>query len=234
MKQEEIFSATEADAWFYRNKNALLSKKKEQDTIYLKIAEIIPELKIKRILEIGCSNGYRLDWFAKEFDIKCIGIEPSKAAVEDGIQRYKSTNNVKLIHSKVDESFWQNEVFQILGSNSFDLIIFGHCFYLISPELYFSVVMQADRILDKAGIVAIFDFDSYPQKRKYHHYEKQDLWSYKMDFSRLFTSHPMYKLVYKKYTHYDQGISLGDPHNDCSLAMIRKINKDNAFIQIKN
>lgn len=229
--QEKIFKDSEADEWFYRNKEAILKKEPNKDLSYRKIADIVQELDIKNILEIGCCNGYRLNWISENLNVSCTGIEPSHAAIEDGKARYNN-KNLHLICAGAEDAFWQNDISDMFAPNSFDLILFGHCLYLITPELYFSIVMQTNRLLSKEGFVAIFDFDSYPQRKRYHHYAKFPIWSYKMDFSSLFTSHPMYKLIFKEYVNYSEGISTGNPHNDCSLALIRKIKEEFAFVDI--
>jgi hypothetical protein len=56
MKQSIAFSQGESDAWFERNRTKLGAAPDEvQQTIeYLQI-------RSQRILEIGCSNGYRLE-----------------------------------------------------------------------------------------------------------------------------------------------------------------------------
>ncbi len=99
--------------------------------------------------------------------------------------------------------------------------------------MYFLITYQIDRVLRENGIIVIFDFDSTPQRREYQPYQAEKMWSYKMDFSQLFSRHPMYKLISKNFINYDQGLSIGNVHNDCSLSMIRKIMKTNAFVQIR-
>jgi SAM-dependent methyltransferase len=232
MKQEDIFNATEADAWFSRNKEAIKNKTRDKDFTYQKIIDMIPELKPKKILEIGCCNGYRLNWLAEDLSIDCIGIEPSNIAIEDGKKRFTKNNHLELINTKVDLDFWLNGFNQLFTSDSLDIVIFGHCFYLISPEMYFLITYQIDRALREHGVIVIFDFDSYPQRREYDPYEAEQIWSYKMDFSQLFSRHPMYKLISKDFVNYGKGLSVGNAHNDCSLAIIRKIEKKNAFVQV--
>ena len=46
MKQEDIFSATEADAWFTRNKEAIKNKSREKDLTYQHLQQIIPDVRL--------------------------------------------------------------------------------------------------------------------------------------------------------------------------------------------
>jgi len=232
MRQEDIFSETEANAWFDRNRSSLLAKTREKDLTYQHLSQIIPQLNPKKILEIGCGNGYRLNWLAEDFNVTCVGLEPSTNAIQDGKERYQQTDKLTLLSTKVTSKFWLEEFNHLFKNNSLDVVIFGHCFYLMSPEIYFLITYQIDQVLREHGIIVIFDFDSYPQRRQYQPYKKEQMWSYKMDFSQLFTRNPMYKLIKKDFVNYEEGLSIGDVHNDCSLSVIRKISKQNAFIEI--
>jgi len=232
MKQEDIFNSGEADAWFTRNKDAILTKTREQDITYQYLQKLIPEIKAKNIIEIGCSNGFRLNWFAEDFGLDCFGLEPSKRAVDDGQKRYHSTDKLNLVSANMDQNFWETSFTQLFKENSVDVILFGFCFYLMSPELYFLITSKIDKILKENGVVVIFDFDSVPQRRLYQHYKEEEVWSHKMDFSQLFTCHPMYKLIYKEYNNHEKGPSIGDQHQDCSLSVIRKLSKKTAFVQL--
>ncbi len=81
-KQNENFFRPEADNYYKRKKNDLLSLKAEKD-VPLRILDrykIIP----KKVLEIGCMNGYRLNFINNKYYSECIGIEPSKEAVNEG------------------------------------------------------------------------------------------------------------------------------------------------------
>jgi len=230
--QEQVFINSEADSWFLRNKECLIAKTANSDLTFQKIKQLHSELNLNNILEIGCSNGYRLSWCDEQLGIKATGLEPSLKAITDGLSRYGS-QNLALHQANLDTEFWSNTINELLEDNSLDAIVFGHCFYLVSPELYFQICAQVDRLLRDGGVILIFDFDSIPQRANYHHCENNVVWSYKMDFSKLFSRHPMYKTISKEYINYSHGISIGDPYNDCSLAVIRKISKENAFAELK-
>jgi hypothetical protein len=58
--------------------------------------------------------------------------------------------------------------------------------------------VQANRVLRDSGLLVIYDFiASSPFKNVYRH--KQGIYSYKMTWSNMFTCHPSYTLIARKY-----------------------------------
>src|SRR5258708_11795718 len=88
-----------------------------------------------------------------------------------------------------------------LESQSLDLVYFGFCLYLVDRQDLFSAVAEADRVLKNGGFLAITDFDPiHWHKRPYHH--KEGIFSFKRDYSKLFTASGMYFLVAKtRFSH---------------------------------
>ena len=62
-------------------------------------------------------------------------------------------------------------------------------------ELLFKVVHEANRVIKLKGNVAIFDFIAKNHLKNYRH--NRLIKSHKI-FSKLFLSHPFYKLIYRK------------------------------------
>ena len=116
--QDDYFLKGEGDAYFNR-KLRMSNVQKEDDLIFSSIARM--KIKPKSVLEIGCANGFRLNWLYQDFKCDAIGIEPSKQAVDDGNEKFP---NVKL----------QVGTFDILESikSSFDTIILGFFFICIA------------------------------------------------------------------------------------------------------
>lgn len=198
-RQEKVFLNGEADQWYERNKEKLNPR---EDDFLAKIIERL-QLRPKRILEIGASNGYRLQILHRMTGAACTGIEPSTRAVEDGRRRFP---DIKLDIGTADVLPYEDA--------SFDIIIFGFCFYLIDPALHFQVVREADRVLKNKGFLLIWDFQSrVPYHNQYVH--KEGVKSYKMEFSRYFLAHPGYTLVHRELlpgiaqeTHPDERIGV--------------------------
>ncbi len=218
MIQNEIFKDFEADNWFYRNKEYISSKLSDEDVTFQEMKKFIPDFKGKSFIEVGCSNGYRLSWI-KENSGKVVGIEPSSKAVEDAKEKFALNENEILC---TDASQFFKET-----NESFDVINFGHCLYLIPPAQIPEIVAGAINSLNTGGYIFIFDFDSAPQRQKYHHTE--GVFSYKSRFDEYFTWMPTMHLVKKLVLEHTGDYTKGNPREDCALSIIRKINVANAF-----
>ena len=86
--QSDTFKTKEADAWFRRNQGSL-----RQDPI----SPVIESMRVNptRILEIGSSDGWRLEALRKRYNAECTGADPSSEAVESGLQSYPELKLVK-------------------------------------------------------------------------------------------------------------------------------------------
>ena len=114
----------ESEEYFKRNK-------KYYDKISFddEIIDLIKNnnLKAKKILEIGCANGYKLNQYSKLLKSKkSYGIDLSKKAIFEGKKKYK---NLKLLN------FSSLEINKI--KINFDLIICGFFLYKLDRELIF-------------------------------------------------------------------------------------------------
>lgn len=224
MKQEEVFLSSEADEWYKRNASNLLSKSKSEDRIYLAIKKHYPlEMQGKEVLEIGCANGYRLSWLKTDLGASIVGVEPSGLAVLDSRDRYKFSEN----EIRVDTA----RSFFVDNESKFDCIIFGHSLYLIDPEDYVEVIHGAMKALNPNGVICIYDFYSQPQSQGYHH--KPGIQSYKMQFDKIFTWHPQFKLIYQEIETHNGASSLGNPKEDCALSVIKKVEVSFAFPKLE-
>lgn len=187
--QKEIFLASEANQWFLRNKKYYDETKDNDGVIIqtLRDIDIIP----KKVLEIGCSNGFRLNKINTVFGSECFGIDPSVQAIENGKKEFP---NISLQVGTAD--------FLPFVDNSFEMIIFGFCLYLCDRKDLFKIAFEADRCLSDNGFLAIIDF--YPPlayKNTYTHTE--GIFSYKMNYSKMFSWNPSYNEIFNKvFTHY--------------------------------
>ncbi len=187
MPQREAFRSEEGDRWFERNMAAFDST---SDPVLKALEDL--EMKPKSVLEVGCSNGYRLDQIAKTRGAKVVGLEPSSIAIDDGRARFPE---VELHVGTADDLPFE--------SNKFDLVIFGCCLCLVDPALHFRCVAEADRVLADGGYVAVFDFlSNSPYANEWHH--APNLRCHKMEFSRYFSANPAYILVHRVLRHHHQ------------------------------
>ena len=80
------------------------------------------------VLEVGCSNGWRLEAFRKTYAIRCWGIDPSADAIKEGKTLFPQ---ISLVRGTADSLPF--------GADMFDLVIFGFCLYLCDREDLFKL-----------------------------------------------------------------------------------------------
>jgi len=185
-QQKAQFLNGEGDAYFARNSSVLVRDEAmaAADPVLSILVGITPFPK--RVLEVGCANGWRLRRIQGLGAETCHGIDPSREAVMMGTQLYPALH---LSIGTADSLQFEDE--------AFDLVVFGFCLYLCDPADHFRIVSEADRVLADGGSLVIFDFDPpQPYRNPYSH--QSGLFSYKMDFSRLFLAHPHYQLQAKR------------------------------------
>lgn len=178
--QRERFLRGEGDAWFRRNRENLAVSEQENCPVLEMVSRISPYPS--HVLEVGCANGWRLNQIMAAGAQECVGIDPSRAAIEEG----KSAFPALQLHIGSAERLPQR-------SAGFDLIIFGFCLYLCDPIDHFQIVFEADKALANGGHLIVYDFDPpVPYRNAYSHADQ--IFSYKMDYARLFLVHPHYSL----------------------------------------
>jgi ubiquinone/menaquinone biosynthesis C-methylase UbiE len=169
----------EGDSYFRRNAERLVTQ--QNDVVLAALRDM--RVKSESFLEIGCANGHRVATLVDLLGGKGAGIDPSQEAVTAGRDRYP----------KIDLQVGTADNIPFADA-SFDLVIFGFCFYLIDPSSHFQVVAEADRVLRDGGCLAILDFITLiPYSNDYVHLD--GLHSHKMEFGRYFTAHPAYSLI---------------------------------------
>lgn len=174
MRQADIFlEGGEGDRWLDRNRDQLGHKDP--------VADIIGQLQItpKRVLEVGCANGWRLAALRAMYNCEVFGVEPSmKACIEAADKKVP---------------VWQTTASTLLEFGAkFDLIIYGFCLYLTDPSDWLQIAAEGDRALAPGGHIVIHDFGDRgkPFARPYEHCD--GVFSYHVDFANLWLSHPMY------------------------------------------
>ena len=212
--QKEIFATSEGDQYFLRNSRSGGSQINDNDVIVDLLRFI--ELRPKKALEIGCSSGDRLDLIKRAFDAECWGVDPSSKAIEDGKIRFPE---ILLQVGTADILPFEN--------NSFDVIIFGFCLYLCDRNDLFKIAYEADRCLKNEGTLIIKDFyPAFPFKNKYSHHN--GVFSYKMDYSKMFSWNPSYaevaKVVFSLY-----GFECRDIPNEKVAVIVLRKNEQYAY-----
>ena len=209
--QKSVFLQSEGNSWYRRNKKAIGEK---DDVVQSLITKT--NINVDTVLEIGCSNGWRLNNLKKKYNNECFGIEPSLEAVEEGCQYFPE---ITIMQSTADV---------IPIDKQFDLIIYGFCLYLCDRSDLFKIIYEGDKHLKENGHIIILDFDTpIPYKKNYCHYE--GIYSYKMDYSKLFLSNPSYFLIDKHVFTHNQSSNINDYDERVSVTLIKK-NIENAYI----
>lgn len=197
-RQTERLLEREADQWLERNRANLGQRDPITDMIHE------TGLKPKSVLEIGCSNGWRLKKLRDEFGCEVAGVEPSEMGVDEAWE-----NGINVLRGTADKLFFRD--------NQFDLIIFGFCLYFCEPQDLFRIVAESDRVLKDNSYLMIWDFISpKPFKRVYSH--DKEVWSYHHEPSKLWLAHPGYHKAHEKfYPHNFEAVTLLYKHMETAF-----------------
>lgn len=210
--QDDIFEIQEADQWFLRNKEYILSKKADEDICIQQIKQLPNLKKITSVIELGASNGYRLN-FLKTILPNCktfVGMDASKLAVEDGEKRY----NIKM---------YQDTLLNFKLNEKFDLVIVNFVLHWIDRANIFKCISNIDFFTDNNGKLVLGDFAPYyPYKRKYKHYTKENVYTFKNNYENVFLSLNTYKLISKYVFNQDNINEPVDNSNSASVVILEK------------
>ena len=195
MSQKRIFAEGEGDAWYLRNRSHLqsISTLKFRSDIDFVCSELTPHQdSINAVLEVGCSNGLKLEHVCRQLNATGKGIDPSQKAIQEGNARM-GDGIVELTVGSSDSIAFPD--------NAFDLVNFGFCLYFCDRSKILRSISEADRVLRPGGFLVITDFDAgSPRKNDYTH--KPGIYSFKQDYSAILLATSAYHLVAKRsYSH---------------------------------
>lgn len=191
--QEDLFFETEGTAWYRRNRAAVNDPSREKTDFPLQIMKK-HRLKPKRVLEIGCCNGWRLDFIRKGYRCECVGIEPSSAAVAEGRRTRPGVVFKRGVSSALP----------LPSGTQFDLVIVNFVFHWMARERLLASVAEADRVLAEGGHLIVGDFlPDEPVKNGYHHLPAGSAFTYKQDYAAVFLASGLYRLVGREVFDHD-------------------------------
>ncbi len=210
--QDRIFLNYEGDNWFKRNLNSLINGSSDDLILdMIRLFSIVP----KDVLEIGASNGFRLNKIYMLYNSKCTAVEPSELAIKDGKERYPHIEFHKSLASELPFD----------DTKKFDMVIMNFVFHWISREKLYKTIFEIDRVLSDNGLLIIGDFlpDS-PVKVNYHHVKDEQIWTFKQDYAKIFTSSNLYTIVGFMTGHHEKKEldSNADSMNRISVSLLRK------------
>ena len=142
---------------------------------------------VKTVLEVGASNGFRLEKARSAFAAECAGLEASRDAVAEGHELFP--------YISLTEGMAPQDLVQFAG-RKFDVIILGHFMYLLPRSELFALAAQVDALLMDNGHLIISDFFyPAPVSATYSHNPALDV--FKMDPSAPWLWSPTYSLVHR-------------------------------------
>lgn len=186
MRQTAIFSCGEGDAWHSRNEYAKTNPIVVRELLSVKGNP-------QTIVEIGCGDGRYLHEMEKHYACHCIGYDPSLEAITSGTELYPELELRRGTHMS-------------FSGLTADIFVFGFCLYLVDRHDLLRLVADTDWSLRNGSHLIIHDFDpDTPTKTPYHH--KEGVFSYKMDYSKLWLANPSYRLVSKATTRDGEAVT---------------------------
>lgn len=207
--QKEIFLNSEGNATYERNKKTLSKRKFPDDDVVLsELVNVITDFSGLKILEVGCGGGERLSWLKLQ-GADVFGIDPSSAAIES-----VSAKGIAAKIGTADDLPYEGGMF--------DIVIVGFCLYLCDRQDLFKISSEVDRVLKATSWMIILDF--YKKNHSSNSYVHLDgVYSFKMDYSSMFSWHPDYILMLQKIVDHDDFNILTDNENDMmSFQLLRK------------
>src|SRR5215467_3983726 len=185
MNQDEIFLQSEGDRWLARNKAAISNPEYAVHDHVIQIMTMM-NLAPRNVLEIGASNGWRLNEIALRFGSRVTAVEPSSDAIRDGQARFPSVQFLRGAASELP----------LDAQARFDLVIVNFVFHWVDRSTLLRSVAEIDRVLADGGFLVIGDFyPSLSQRVRYHHLPDQDVWTYKQNYGDIFLASNLYEMI---------------------------------------
>ncbi len=215
--QKKYFLEGGGDLWFDRNQHIL--DKNVGNGIMLESIDRLP-FRPEKVLEIGSSSGEKLKLIQDKYQCQCHGIEPSAKAVTIGNAR--ADCDLQLLVGTGDELPYED--------NSFDLVLMAGVLIWCPRNSLFSIAHEVDRVLKPGGAIILGDYESRIPLRNTMHHAQSEVWSYKMEYEKMFTWHPQYFLSEKR-AYSEQSPCFHYTHNErLSFATIIKTAEEESMV----
>lgn len=189
----ESFSPADGDAYYARNK-AKLETAIDRDWALRLIAR--NGLEPKKILDVGCSTGWRLAELYRRYQAFCMGIDISADAIEAGRQCWP---HISLVIGRIEDS---------PIPEGYTLAIVSFVLHWVARDKLDMAVINIDLALRPGGYLVLQDFDPpEPVDVPYHH--RPGVWTYKRDYAALFLA-AGYHVVDSRHYNYETGEGIAD------------------------
>ena len=215
---EKYWETSEANNYFERNKVTIEKLSAHNDRVMMLLD--MYNLKPKSVVEIGCSNGYRLSFIHQKYQSKVTGIEPSTHAIRDGKKKYPFIK----FHPCTCEKTNIRE--------TFDLAIIHFVLHWIDRHELFTCIKKIDGLIEKGGFLVLGDFgtDSFVRV-PYHHDTKKEAFTYKMPYWDLFLRSGNYQEI-AKFRFVNDSKKLSANFTNKNMGTIVLMQKKETFIQV--
>jgi SAM-dependent methyltransferase len=194
MEQDAVFLAGEGDAWFRRNRGALgAAAERRHDWPLTLIGQLDARDRIGSVVELGCSNGWRLARLRASLGARMVGVDASAEAVADGMARHPGL------------TLMQGALADLPLHEQFDLTIVYFVLHWIDRANLARCVAEIDRVTRDGGLLVLGDFlPDHPQRRHYHQLPEAGLYTYKQDYAKLFEAMGTYREIARVIYDHDQ------------------------------
>lgn len=183
--QETEFLKGEGDRYYQRNREELLRRERSRQDLGLELLRrhrLVP----RRVLDVGCSNGWRCELLRRRYGSDVVGVEPSRRAIREGRTLYP---DVTFRHGTVDR-------LPVGPDEVFDLVIISFVLHWVSRDRLLRAVAEIDRCVAEDGHVLLADFwPRRPVRVPYHHLPAEGMYTYKADYPQVFSSSGLYRGV---------------------------------------
>ncbi len=217
MDQNDIFIKSEGNNWFQRNREALTPERDDFITRMLQRLEIHP----KNIVEVGCSNGWRLEKLRCIYSAECFGIEASEEAVTFARGSFPQI--------KVE----QQDIARMSCEKTFDLAICNFVFHWLDRGHLLQAVAHLDALVNAGGYLVLGDFlPDFNQKRWYHHLPNKKVYTYKQDYPAIFLASGLYKEVIREtfsHDHKEKMTQYAPSNERAVISVLRKMLVDEYY-----
>jgi SAM-dependent methyltransferase len=217
--QADLFLSGEGDNWFRRNQGALVPERVQGPDWALRLvreAGVVP----RRALEVGASNGYRLECLRREFGCEAVGVEPSAEAVAEGARAFPGvTLRRGLSH---DLGAFPDE--------HFDLVMLLVMLHWVDRRHLLRTAAEVDRVLAVGGHLLVSDFfPEQPHKVRYHHRPDVQAYTYKQDYTALWLATNLYSRAAEVMFDHATGEASEalDPAHRCRVTLLKKTGEAN-------
>lgn len=192
MKQDDVFSAGEGDAWYRRNAS-VLNAHHGHDWILDTLSRLDGRENIRSACEAGCANAWRLARLPEVLPAieRRAGFDLSEEAVRQG-----RTSDARL-------DLRVGAVGSPPFDEQFDLVIVSFVLHWVDRALLFKSLAGLDALVRPGGWLAVADFlPDLPSRRRYHHREDVVLHTYKQDYAAAFTASGLYRETSRAVFHH--------------------------------